>query len=186
MLRLHFKCEWNVSGWNIGRTLWQSLKCSQHVNTGFHRPSPPVFGNIARKCQGNRKTRNILNVLEMFPKFPRILPNRYTGCGIYILNIPIRNISGTPFWFVLSFTDQEHCDCITGYIAKHTPNEPLGNTAGTFFGEIQDIPINYLIGTLRSHDLVHFECTSCFLWMSHLGKLQVLSLGKFRMFPSIT
>ena len=42
MFRLHLKCEWNVSGRNIGRTFCQSLKCSQHVNTCFHRPSPPV------------------------------------------------------------------------------------------------------------------------------------------------
>ena len=36
------KCEWNVSGRNIGGTFCQSLKCSQRVNTCFHRPSPPV------------------------------------------------------------------------------------------------------------------------------------------------
>ena len=42
MLRLHVKCEWNVSGQNIGRTFCQSLECSQHVNIHFHRPSPPV------------------------------------------------------------------------------------------------------------------------------------------------
>ena len=46
MLRLHMKCEWNVSSWNIGGTFCQSLKCSQHVNTRFHRPSPPVTGTI--------------------------------------------------------------------------------------------------------------------------------------------
>ena len=28
-------------------------------------------------------------------------------------------------------------------------NEPLGNTAGTFFGKIQSVPIVYLIGTCR-------------------------------------
>ena len=43
MLRLHVKCEWNVSGQNIGRTFCQSLQCSQHVNTCFHRPLPPVY-----------------------------------------------------------------------------------------------------------------------------------------------
>ena len=46
MLRLHLKCEWNVSGWNIGRTFCQSLQCSQHVNTCFHRPSPPVWSEM--------------------------------------------------------------------------------------------------------------------------------------------
>ena len=54
MLRLHLKCEWNVSGRNIGRTLWQSLKCSQHVNTRFHRPLPPVLSvAVLCRCRGN-------------------------------------------------------------------------------------------------------------------------------------
>ena len=42
-------------------------------------------------------------------------------------------------------------------------NEPLGGTACTFFGKIQDVPINYLMGTLQSHDPVHCECTGCVL-----------------------
>ena len=47
MLRLHLKWKWNVSGQNIGRTFCQSLQCSQHVNTHFHRPSPPVWTKSA-------------------------------------------------------------------------------------------------------------------------------------------
>ena len=151
--------------WNSGK-LWEHLKYIQNapgfpVSLTFPWDVPKVFPNFTKSVH---RVRNFQD----------------------ILNIPIQNISGTPFWFILSFTDQEHYDRIAGYITKYVPSEPLGNTAGTFFGEIQDIPINYLIRTSQSHDLVHFECTGRFLWMSHSGKLQVLSLGKFRMFPSIT
>jgi len=81
-----------------------------------------------------------------------------TSCR-YFQNVPLWVISGTPFWLILGFTDWEHHDCITGNTAKNSLNEPLRNIAGTFFGKIQDVPINYLMGTLQSHDLEHCECT---------------------------
>ena len=84
-----------------------------------------------------------------------------------ILNVPLRNISDTWFWFILSFTDWEHCDHITGNTAKYTVNEPLRNITGTFFGKIQDVPIDYLIGTSQSHDWEHCECTDDSLCWEH-------------------
>ena len=50
-------------------------------------------------------------------------------------------------------------------------NEPLGKTAGTFFGKIQDVPINYLMGTSQSHDWVHCECTGSVLGWDTAEKL---------------
>jgi len=38
---------------------------------------------------------------------------------------------------------------------------PLRDTAVTFFGKIQDVPINYIMGTLQSCDLGHCECPGC-------------------------
>jgi hypothetical protein len=38
-------------------------------------------------------------------------------------------------------------------------NEPLRHIKGTFFGEIQDVPMDYLIRTLQSHDWGHCKCT---------------------------
>ena len=40
-----------------------------------------------------------------------------------------------------------------GNTGKYTINEPLRNIKGTFFGNIQSVPMDYLIGTLQSHDL---------------------------------
>ena len=50
-------------------------------------------------------------------------------------------------------------------------NEPLGGIARTFFGKIQDVPINYLMGTLQSHDWVHCGCTGHVLGWDTAGKL---------------
>ena len=60
---------------------------------------------------------------------------------------------------------------IAGYITKYIPSEPLRNTAGTFFGKIQDVPINYLMGTSQSHDWVHCECTGRVLGWNTAEKL---------------
>ena len=37
-------------------------------------------------------------------------------------------------------------------------NEPLRDIMGTFFGKIQNVPKDYLIRTLQSHDQEHCEC----------------------------
>ena len=42
--------------------------------------------------------------------------------------------------------------------------------AVTFFGKIQDVPINFPMGTLQSHDSGHCECTSHFLGWGIAGK----------------
>ena len=42
-------------------------------------------------------------------------------------------------------------------------NEPLGYTAGTFFGKIENVPINYLIRTSQSHHWEHCEYPDHFL-----------------------
>ena len=105
----------------------------------------------------------------MFPRFSRILPKVdywVENCGD-IPNVPLRNISGASFWFVLSFTDSEHWNLTTGDISRKTVKEPLGEIAGTFFGKIHSVPNNYLIGTLQSHDLVHLESTDHFLHLEH-------------------
>ena len=88
-------------------------------------------------------------------QFPRNVPN-WEHCGkkgLYILNVPVWNTSSTLFWFFLNFTDWGHCDHTIGNTGKYTVNEPLGNIEGTFFGNIQSVPTDYLIRTLQSHDL---------------------------------
>ena len=105
----------------------------------------------------------------MFPKFSRVLLKVvfWVGnCGDF-LKVPLRNISGASFWFVLSFTDLEHCNLTAGDISRKTVKEPLGETAGTFFGKIHSFPKDYLIGTLQSHDLVHLKSTGHFLHPEH-------------------
>ena len=105
----------------------------------------------------------------MFPKFSRVLPKVVfwvENCGDF-LKVPLGNISGASFWFVLSFTDSEHCNLIAGDISRKTLKEPLGEIAGTFFGKIHSVSKNYLIGTLQSHDLVHLKSTGCFLHLEH-------------------
>ena len=111
------------------------------------------------------------------------LEQRVNQAAVPCLPTDSAALNSTLFWFILSFTNWEHYDCIAGNITKDIPSEPFGNTAVTFFGKIQDVPTYYLIRTSWSHDLVRSECTSHFLWMSHSGELHVLSLGKFRMFP---
>ena len=109
----------------------------------------------------------------MSPKCPGNFPKVvYHGQKCQdILNVPFGNISGTPFWFVLSFTGQEHHNHTTGNTAKYTVNEPLGNIMGTFFGKILGLPTDYLIGTLWSHDLEHCECTGHFLHWEHCNEI---------------
>jgi len=105
----------------------------------------------------------------VFPEFSQNLPKVvHHGRNFKdILNVPLRNISGPLFWFVLSFTDWEHCDCTAGNIAKEILNEPLRQILGTFFGKIVDFPTVFLMGTSWSHDLEHCECTSHFLTQEH-------------------
>jgi len=118
------------------------------------------FGNTAGKCLGNWKTWDIQNVPSIFPKFTRILP-KVVHCGGndgYILNVPLRFISSTPFWRILGFTGWEHHGCTAGDTAKYSLNEPLGNIAVTFFGKLEVYPTYYLMGTSWLHDLEHCEC----------------------------
>jgi len=105
------------------------------------------------------------------PKCPRILPKMvHHGRNCQdILNVPLGNTSGAPFWCILNFTGWEHCDHTTQYITQEISNEPLGNTRGTFFGKIQGVPMVFPFGTSQSHDLVHCECTDHFLSLSHSG-----------------
>jgi len=81
--------------------------------------------------------------------------------------VPLRNISGPSFWFVLSFTDWEHCDRTAGNITKEILNEPLGYFLGTFYGKILDVPMVFLMGTLWLHDLGNCKCTDHFLTQEH-------------------
>jgi len=95
--------------------------------------------------------------LQLFPEFTQNLPKVvHHGWNFKdILNVLLRNISGPSFWFVLSFTDWEHCDHTPGNIAKEILNEPLGKILGTFFGKIVNFPTVFLMGTSWSHDLEH-------------------------------
>ena len=43
----------------------------------------------------------------------------------------------------------------------------------TFFGKILDVPIDYLIRTLQSHDWEHCECTDYFLCWEHCNKIDL-------------
>ena len=98
-------------------------------------------------------------------QFPRNVPN-WEHCGqrgLYILNVPVQNTSGTLFWFFLNFPDWGHCDHTIGNTGKYTVNEPLRNIEGTFFGDIQGVPMDYLIRTLQSHDLGNWGLTEGFL-----------------------
>ena len=62
--------------------------------------------------------------------------------------MPLRNIFGTPVWFLLNFTDWGHWDHTIRNTVKYTLNEPLGNITSTFFGEIQGLPTDCRIGSL--------------------------------------
>jgi len=134
---------------------------------------------------GNRKTGDILNELGIYQNFPGNVPKVVHHGQKYqdILNVPLRNISGTLFQFVFSFTGWEHCDRTTGNTAKYTVNEPLGNIMGTFFGKFLGLPIYYLIGTLWSHDLEHCKHTDQFFLNEPLGKIVVTFFGKILGFP---
>ena len=108
----------------------------------------------------------------VFPKFTQILP-KVVHCGGNdgnILNVPLRFISGTPFWRILGFTGWEHHGCTAGDTAKYSLNEPLGNITVTFFGKLGVYPTYYLMGTSWSHDLEHCECTGRFLAGDIMGK----------------
>ena len=50
-------------------------------------------------------------------------------------------------------------------------DEPLRHITGTFFGKIQDVPMDYLIGTSQSHDLEHCECTDDSLCWEHCNQI---------------
>ena len=116
---------------------------------------------------------NILNVLAMSSKFSRILPKMVHHGRICqdILNVPLGNTSGGPFWRILNFTGWEHCDHTAQDITKEITNEPLGNTRGTFFQEIQDVPMDYLIRTLQSHHWEHSGYTGHFLCWEHCNQI---------------
>ena len=55
---------------------------------------------------------------------------------------------------------------------KKSLNKPIGNITVAFCGKIQDVPINFPMGTSRSHDLEHCNHTTGntarTFWMSHL------------------
>ena len=40
------------------------------------------------------------------------------------------------FQYILNFSSWEHCNCVNGRTAGKTLDDPLGNTARTFFGNI--------------------------------------------------
>jgi len=114
-------------------------------------------------------------------KFPKVV-HHGQKCQ-YILNVPLRNISGTPFQFIFSFTGWGHCNGTAGNTAKYTVNEPLGNITGTFFGKILGLPIYYLIRTLWSHDLEHCKHTDQFFLNEPLGNIVGTFFGKILGFP---
>ena len=83
------------------------------------------FGNTARKCQGNWKTQNILNVSDIFPKFSQNLP-KMIHCGWNFKDIPSvlpGNTLDVLFWLSFSLTGWGHCDCTAREIAKNTLND---------------------------------------------------------------
>ena len=48
---------------------------------------------------------------------------------------------------------------------------------GTFFGNIQGLPMDYTIGTLWSHDLEHCECTGHLLHWEHCNETGLENSG---------
>src|SRR5258705_1606204 len=62
------------------------------------------------------------------------------------------------FWLILNFTASVHCGATRQETAKNSLNELLRDTTITFFGNIQDVPTDYMIGTLQSHDQGHCKC----------------------------
>jgi hypothetical protein len=50
-------------------------------------------------------------------------------------------------------------------------NEPLRRIKGTFFGKIQDVPMDYLIGTSQSHDWGHCGYTGDSLCWEHCNQI---------------
>jgi len=107
---------------NLG-TLQTHLKCSQ-------------FSSFLKIC---------LQCSQIGPKIYQVgITDQNDGD---IPNVPIGVFSITSFWLILNFTDWEHCNRTNGNTAKDTANEPLGNTTGTFFRKIQDVPTTFLFGT---------------------------------------
>ena len=114
------------------------LECTH--NSAHNEPLSAEFQKTLGKLKGNvhQKTRNILNEPSIFPKFSRVLP-KVVHCGWnceYIPNVPLGNISRTPFWSILGFTGWEHHNHTAGETTKKILNEPLRKTAITFLGNI--------------------------------------------------
>ena len=104
-------------------------------------------------------------MFAVFPDFPENIPgwDHYDWNDGDIPNVPLGKFLVASFRLILNFTDSEHCNQTDGNTARNTVNEPLRNITGTFFGKIQDEPTTFLFRTSQSHDLVHCECTGCFL-----------------------
>ena len=52
MLREHFKCSLPLPTGHIVGKMHMSSKCTQHVNTGFQAPSPPVNADLISQLRG--------------------------------------------------------------------------------------------------------------------------------------
>ena len=115
------------------------------------------------------------HVLAMNPKFPRNLLKVVHYGKNYgdILNVPLWNIFGTLFQFILNFPGLEHRNHTAGEITKEIVNEPLGKIRGTFFWKIYGFPTLFPMGTSQSHDLVHFECYKHFLCWEHCKEISL-------------
>ena len=111
--------------------------------------------------------------LTMFPELPQFFPKvvHYERNFKDILNLLLRNISGTPLWLIFNFTGWEHCNHTAGETTKNSLNEPLGNITVTFFGKILNFPKIFPMGKSQSHDLEHCECTDHFLCWENCRKV---------------
>src|ERR1700760_684379 len=149
------------------------LWCTHHKPTVYqiwYKSGKPggnagFIQNVPRFPVSQRFTCSVPRVFPIYTKFGTLWV--YDG---YTINVPFRIISGTPFWLILNFTSWEHHNHTTGKTAKNTLNEPLRNITGTFFGNIQDVPIIFPKGTSQSHDLEHCKCIDHFLGWEIAGK----------------
>ena len=92
------------------------------------------------------------------------------------MNVPLRNIFSSLVSVHFEFSSWEHCNCTNGRTARKTMDNPLGNTARTFFGNISSVSKVFLMGTLWLHHQDHLKCTENSLPLENCIKIGLENL----------
>ena len=92
------------------------------------------------------------------------------------MNVPLRNISSSLVSVHFEFSCWEHCNRTNGRTARKTLDDPLGNTARTFFQNISSVPKVFLMGTPWLHNQDHLKCTENSLPLENCIKIGLKNL----------